>query len=158
MSEYADNVVVQFRYRETSEEQAARSEILSTALRQLDELSYHLRRFSPGPDWSAQRCMIDSTPFRMRLRRARNGLDELARIDPGSKPGSIRWTIKFNSVRSDAEQRLDEIDACLCQLRRPDASPVERARETKVFALNRSKFLRALEKARSLIDERFDSR
>lgn len=158
MTDHPDNVIVQLRRKGAGRGQPARPEVLSVALKQLDELGYRLQQLSPQPSWPPQRWMTDSTPFRMRLTRARKGLGELAKMSPDAGQRPVRWALKFNNVRFEAERRLHDIDACLCRLQRPDASPAERARETEVFTFSRSEFLRALEKVRNLIDERFDSR
>ena len=157
MIDYADNVIP-FRSKGAREIRNTLHEPYYTALQQLDELSYRLQQFSPQPSWSTERWMADSTSFRMRIGGARNGLSELAELDPDFEQHSVRWAIKFNSIRFEAERRLREIDACLCRLRRADVSSVEIARETRVFTVSRSQFLRALEKVRILIDERLDSR
>jgi hypothetical protein len=157
MIDHADNVIP-FRSKGTREIQSMRHEPYYAALRQLDELSYRLEQFSPQPSWSTERWMADSTSFRMRLGRARNGLRELATLNPDFEQRPVRWAIKFNSTRFEAERRLRDIDACLGRLRCADVSSAEIARETRVFTLSRSQFLRALEKVRVLIDERLDSR
>jgi hypothetical protein len=133
------------------------SELLSVTIEQLDELGYRLQQLSPQSSWPPQRWMTDSTPFRMRVTRARKRLGEVAGISPDAEQSSIRWAVEFNDVRLEAERQLRDIDACLCRLQRPDASASERARETEVFTSSRSEFLRALQEIRELLEERIDS-
>ena len=135
--------------------QSHRPEAVEEAVGHLDELESRLRQLTPQPGWPPQRWMIASTSFRVRLPSARTGLADLSVMSPAGGQHPVRWALKFNSVRLEAERRLHDIDACLHALQRTDTSPADRARETVVFASSRSGFLRAVGEIRHLAAELF---
>ena len=155
MTDLGDNIVVHPTAARAGQEQPVLLEALRVTVGQLDELSGRLERISPQSNWSAQRWMIASTSFRMRLVGAHRRLDDLAQIDAYAEHNPIRWTLELDQVRYKAEKQLHDIMACLNVLHRVDASPAERARETEIFAASRSELLKALEEIRYLIARRF---
>jgi hypothetical protein len=144
MTDLGDNVVAHPTAARAGQEQPARLEALRVALGQLDELGDRLQRISPQSNWTAQRWMIASTPFRMRLVGAHRRLDDLAQVDALGEHDPIRWTLELGQARYKAEKQLHDITSCLNVLHRVDASPAERVRETEIFAAITSELLKAL--------------
>jgi hypothetical protein len=155
MSGSHDNVIKHPAWADAGREQLARLEVLRATVGQLDELGCRLQQVSPNSSWPAQRWMIASTPFRMRLIGVRQGLGELARMDHIAGRDAVRWALKLNDARLQAERRLHDLDVCLHTLQRVDVSPRERVRETEVFASSRSELLKTLQEIRHLIARRF---
>jgi hypothetical protein len=154
MADRRDNVIVYPGWEGDGGRQPIRLEVLRVAVGQLDELGCHLQELSPQPGWPPHRWMIASIPFRLRLTIAREKLGDLAMASPAGGQHPIRWALKFDKVRLEAERRLHDIDRCLYTLQHADASPAERARGTEMFAANKSEFLRVLGQIRHLIAER----
>ena len=118
---------------------------------QLDQLARCLRQCSPEPDWSAQHWMIASTPFRMRLVGARKRLKEFVQMNPMDGNAAIHWAVSLNDVRSTAEQKLCDIEACLRTLQCTDSSPEERMQKTEMFLGRRFELLNALDEIQQLL-------
>lgn len=150
MTDRRDNVFVLPGRGEARNRQPGSVEILRTAVGELDELSFCLQQISPHSNWSAQRWMIASTPFRMRLIGARKRLGDLAQISTVGEH-DIRWVLEFNDARIGAERRLRDVDRYLRTLQRMDSSHSERAREMERFVSCRSDLLRILSKIRQLL-------
>lgn len=157
MADRRDNVIVYAGWEGDGGRQPIQLEVLRITVGQLDELGCHLQELSPQPGWPPNRWMIASIPFRMRLTIAREKLGDLAMASPAGGQHPIRWALKFNKVRLEAERRLHDIDGCLHTLQRSDASPAERARETEIFAASKYEFLKVLGQIRRLIAERFQA-
>lgn len=157
MADRHDNVTVYPGWKGDGGRQPIRLEVLRITVGQLDELGCRLEELSPQPGWPPQRWMIATTPFRMRLTIARERLDDLAMASPAGGHHPVRWALKFNKVRLEAERRLHDIDGCLHTLQHADASPGERARKTEIFAASKSEYLKVLGQIRHLIAERFQA-
>jgi hypothetical protein len=121
----------------------------------LDELGCHLQQFSPQSSWSAQRWMIASTPFRMRLTGARKGLGALASMSNGAGPHWIRWAFELSDVRLEAARWLEDVEACLYTLQCAETLPAERARLAMKFAYCRRELLKVLGEIQHLVAQRF---
>jgi hypothetical protein len=130
------------------------AEILRTVVGQLDQLGARLQQFSPQSTWSAQRWMIASTPFRMRLTSGRNRLGDLANACATGGQGHDRWALELNEARREAERRLDDIVKTLHVLLRADTPPIERQRQTEVFVSARSDLLEVLMDVRHMVAQR----
>jgi hypothetical protein len=154
MADRSDNVIVLPGRGGAGGRQPASIEILRTAIGELDELYYCLHQISPHSHWSAQRWMIASTPFRMRLIGVRKRLDDLVKTSRAHEQNNIRWVLEFNDARLGIEQRLRDVDRCLQTLQRVNASPSECARKTEIFVSSRSELLKALRKIRQLLVQR----
>ncbi len=150
----SDNVVVLSGRGGAGKRQPARVEALRATVGQLDELGCRLQQLSPHLSWSAQRCMIASTPFRMRLTGARKRLDDLVSSGLLGEQDGARWALELNDACLEAERRLYDIDVCLHTLQRMETSLAERARGTEIFASNRSELLKVLSEIRHLITQR----
>ena len=130
-------------------------DVLQAVIGQLDELSRCLQQLSPHPTWSAQRWMIESTPFRMRLIGARKRLAELATSWPVSDQVDSYWLLELKHVSLEAERRINGIDMCLQTLEHADTPLPARTRETEIFASGRSELVQVTERVRGLFDQRF---
>lgn len=155
MADRRGNVIVLHGRRGLGKGQAELPDVLRGTVGLLDDLRCRLQQFSPHPSWSAQRWMIASTPFRMRLTSARRRLGDLAGVSPADEQATLRWALEFGDARLEAEQRLHDIDACLRTLQRLDTGPPDRARATEVFVSSRPELLKALDKIEYLIAQRF---
>jgi len=155
MSDHSDNVVIYPAAARTGWMQAKHTEALRVTMNQLDELSDKLLQIPPQSDWPAERWMIATTPFRMRLAGTRGQLEDLGRMGPVGEHHPVRWMLDLNHARYRADGQLDAIMGCLQLLQRTDASPAERAREAEVFAYRRSELLAVLREIRRLIAWRF---
>lgn len=122
---------------------------------QLDELSHSLQELSPRPGWSAKRCMIASTPFRMRLASVERGLCHLIRLNAFHKKDALHVVFQLNDTCQAARLQLDDIQTCLEMLHNVEISSAERAREADLFASRRSGLLAVLSEIRQLIVMRF---
>jgi hypothetical protein len=151
MIDHHDNVVVLLRRDGVVSWPAAQNEIVLAAVGQLEKLGCHLQQLSPRPGWSAQRWMIASTPFRMRIAATVRMLSDLAKISSAAGQGDARWAFELSEACFRAIRLLNDIDACLQMLRGVDTPPAERVRETRFFASNRSEVLKVLDKIRCLI-------
>jgi hypothetical protein len=118
---------------------------------QLDQLGTCLRQFSPQATWPAQRWMIASTPFRMRLTSGRNGLGDLASACAIGEQAPDRRALELNEARREAERWLDDIASSLYVLQLVDTSPSERQRQTEAFVSARSALLSVLTEVRQLV-------
>lgn len=130
------------------------AEILRTVVGHLDQLATRLRQFSPQSTWPAQRWMIDSTPFRMRLTSGRNRLGDLASACATGEQAHDRWALALNEARREAERWLDDIAKTLHVLQRADTPPIERQRQTEVFVSARSDLLEVLMEIRHMVARR----
>lgn len=148
-----DNVFVLPGRGEADRRQPARVESLRDIVGQLDELACCLRQFSPHMSWSAQRCMIASTPLRMRLTGARKKLDDLASSRLLGEQDGARWALELSDACLEAERRLHALDVCLHTLHRVEISLADRDRGTEIFASNRSGLLTVLDEIRHLITQ-----
>src|ERR1700733_2147893 len=90
------------------------AEILRTVVEQLDQLGARLQQFSPQSTWPAQRWMIASTPFRMRLDDIVKTLHVLLRADTPPIERQ-RQTEVFVSARSDLLEVLMDIRHMVAQ-------------------------------------------
>ena len=133
--------------------QSARVEALRASVRQLDGLVCSLRQFSPRLNWSAQRCMIASTPFRMRLTGARRRLNALVANRVLGDHDGARWALEVNDACVEAERKLHDIEVCLQVLQHAESSLAERDRGIETFASNRSELLPLLSEIRHLITQ-----
>ena len=130
------------------------AEVLRTVAGQLDQLDTCLRQFSPQPTWSAQRWMIASTPFRMRLTSGRDSLGDLASVCATGELAHDRWALELDEARRAAERWLDDIAEPLYALQRTDTSPTERQRQAVVFVSAKSDLLSVLTEIRQMIARR----
>jgi hypothetical protein len=149
-----DNVLMLPGRGGASKRQSARVEALRGTVRQLDELACSLQQFSPRMSWSAQRCMIASTPLRMRLTSARKRLDDLLTSRLLGEQDGARWALELNDACLEAERRLHDIDVCFHTLQRVESSLADRDRGIEIFASNRSELLTVLSEIRHLITQR----
>jgi hypothetical protein len=149
-----DNVIVLPNHGAGSNERPPSTDALRAAAGQLEELGRCLQEISPHANWSAQRWMIASTPFRMRLIGARRKLSDLAKLGSADEQSDIRWMFEVNDARLGAERRLHDIDACLQTLQDVNASITDRIRETETFAASRFELLKVLDKIRHLLVQR----
>src|SRR5262249_48324273 len=150
-----DNLVVLPDRGGTERRPSVQLEVLEAAIEQLDELDCLLQQLSPHVNWSAQRWMIASTPFRMRLTSARKRLSDLAGMSLDSGQTAMCWALELGDLRLDAERWLQDIEVCLYRLQCIDTLARERARETEAFASSRSELLKVIAKIRYLIAQRF---
>jgi hypothetical protein len=134
--------------------QVPHAEILRTVAGQLDQLATRLRQFWPQPAWPAQRWMIASTPFRMRLTSGRNSLRDLAIACAAGEQAHERRALELNEARREAERRLDDIAESLHVLQRADTSPAERLRQTEAIVSARSDLLEVLTEIRHMVAHR----
>jgi hypothetical protein len=155
MADSTDNIIALPDRGRARKRQTECPDVLRAIVEQFDELGYRLQAFMPHSSWSAQRWMINTTPFRMRLTGTRKRLGDLARISPVGQEDAARWAFELNDARLEVERELHDIDACLQILQLAGTSHPDRARETEMFASRRSELLKALEKIRRLIVQRF---
>ncbi|MGP7998903.1 MAG: hypothetical protein ACLPKI_16535 [Streptosporangiaceae bacterium] len=155
MDNHRDNVVTLPDRGRADGKQPSRPEVLRAAVGHLDELSRRLEQLSPHVTWSAQRWMIASTPFRMRLVGVRKRLDELTAFRPVSGQADVYWFLELEGASLEAERRIHDIDACLRTLHHADTSPSVRARETEIFTSRRSELAEAAMRIRNLLFQRF---
>ena len=153
MATRLDNVLVLPSRGGAGKRQPTRVEALRAAVRQLDELACCLQQLSPQMSWSAQRCMIASTPFRMRLTGARKTLDDLVSSHLLDEQDGARWALELNDACLEAQRRLHGIDVCLHTLQRMETSLAERDRGTEIFASNKSELSTVLSEIRHLISQ-----
>ena len=135
--------------------QQERVEALRSIIVPLDDLRRCLQEFTPSPGWPAKRWMIASTPFRMRLTSAHRSLGDLARLGPFGEQDAIRLAYQLNDACRAADQRMNDIEACLGALQDGEAQPAERTRRAGLFAVSQNRLLAALSEIRSLIVQRF---
>lgn len=155
MADHRDNVVVLPERGRSAGMQPSRPEVLRAVVEQLDELSRCLQQLSPHPTWSAQRWMIASTPFRMRLVGARKRLAELTTSWPVSDQVDSYWLLELKDVSLEGERRIHDIDMCLQTLQHADTPLSARARENEIFASGRSDLVQVAERVRGLFHQRF---
>lgn len=155
MADHRGNVIMLHDRRGLDTGPAELHDALCRTVRLLEDLRCRLQQVSPHPSWSAQRWMIASTPFRMRLTSARRRLGDLTAVSTAHEPTALRWTLEFDDARLEAEQRLHDIDTCLRTLHRPDTATPARARATEEFISSKSELLKALGKIEYLIAQRF---
>jgi hypothetical protein len=148
-----DNVLVLSGRGRTGKKQPAYVTAMRAAVRQLDELGCCLQELSPHLSWSAQRCMIASTPLRMRLTGARKRLDDLASSRFFGDQEGASWALELNDARLEADRRLQDIDECLHSLNCVGTSLAERVRRIEMFASYRSELLTVLSEIRHLITQ-----
>jgi hypothetical protein len=153
MASRPDNVLVLPDRGVAGKRQPARVEALRASVRQLDELACSLQQLSPHMSWSSQRCMIESTPFRMRRSGARKTFDDLVSSRLLGEQDGARWALELNDACLEAQRRLHDIDVCLHTLQRMESSLAERGRGTETFASNRSELLTVLSQIRHLITQ-----
>jgi hypothetical protein len=154
MADRSDNVLVLPGGGGAGMRQSARVEALRATVRRLDELACSLQQFSPRMSWSVQRCMIASTPFRIRLTGARRRLDDLVTSRLLGAQDGARWALELNDACLEAERRMHDIDVSLHTLQRVESSLAERDRGIEIFASNRSELLTVLSEIRHLISQR----
>jgi hypothetical protein len=135
--------------------QQDRVEALRGIVAQVDDLSRCLQEFSPRPGWPAKRWMIASTPFRMRLTSAHRSLGDLTRLGLFDEQGAIRLAYQLNDACRAADQRMNDIEACLGTLQDAESPPAERARQASQFVINQNRLMAALSEIRRLIVQRF---
>lgn len=151
MDDHRDNVVALPDRGWVGGKQSSRPEVLRAAIGHLDELSRRLEQLSPHAMWSAQRWMIASTPFRMRLIGARKRLGELTASRPASGKADVYWFLELKDASLEAERRICALDACLRILQHAGTSPSARARETEIFNSRRSELVEAATRIRNLL-------
>jgi hypothetical protein len=155
MTDHRDKLVVLRDRTWATGRQSGRSEELRGVLAHLDELNHRLQQFSPHPTWSAQRWMIASTPFRMRLTGARRRLGGLTASHSVSSQTDLHWIGELKDASALAERRIQDIDACLRTLQHAATSLPARAQETEVFITSRSELMEAVGRIRDLLCQRF---
>jgi hypothetical protein len=155
MADHRGNVIMLRSPRRLGSGQSEFHDVLCGTVGLLDDLRCCLRQLSPHPGWSAQRWMIASTPFRMRLTSARRRLADLAVVSRTQEQAALQWALEFTDARLEAERRLHDIDACLRTLQCPDTAPRDGARAMEIFVSNRSELLKTLHKIEYLIAQRF---
>jgi hypothetical protein len=89
----------------------------------------------------------------MRITAARKGLADLARIGLDSDQGATCLSFELNDLQLEAQRRFCDIEACIYALQDADTSLVERARQTEMFASNKSELLEVITKVRRLISQ-----
>lgn len=134
--------------------ESAGVEAMRATVRRLDELACSVQQFSPRMSWSAQRCMIASTSFRIRLTGMRKRLDDLVTSRLLGAQDGARWALELTDACLEAERRMHDIDMCLHTLQRIESSVSERGRGIEVFASSRSELLTVLSEIRHLITQR----
>jgi hypothetical protein len=152
MADRHDNVVALPLRGDAASRPLAHVEFLRVAIGQLEKLGYYLGQIPSRSSWPAQRWMIASTPFRMRLAGARNRLNDLGLISSAVEEYDICWAFELDQARVKAERRLHDIDVCLQILMCADISSLERIRQAEVFTLNCSELLELLGKIKDLAD------
>ncbi len=151
MSEYAGNVVAFPDRAGAGVGKSAIPGALYSAAERLEALSGCLLEISPQPGWSAQRWMIASTSFRMRLDDARSSLAVLAESVRVADLGAGWWTSEVRYARLDAERVLCDISACLVTLQDGDISAEQRHRAGRGFTLGKRDALKMVQTIRILV-------